>query len=66
MVWRVSRDEGDFRPTGKVLVEADYELLDDEEAVKLAGAILDVANRQIYCAEEGGGRWETQAAYTEG
>ena len=67
MVWSVQRDSDTWweRATGKVLVCADYELLDDEEAVKLAAAILDVATGQAYYCSEGGGRYETRAEYEE-
>jgi hypothetical protein len=64
MAWYVARDEVGVR-TSKVLVAADYELLDDDEAVKLAGAILDVASRQIYYASEGGARYETRSEYED-
>lgn len=68
MVWHVQRDESDCgmsscKPTGKVLVAADYELLDDNEAVTLAEAIWDVAHRRAYYLDEGGGRYATQEEY---
>lgn len=71
MGWSVERDEtswdptGRHKPTGRVLVCADYELLDDSEAIQLAAAILDVATRQAYYCSEGGGRYETRAEYED-
>lgn len=63
-MWHVERDEGvESGNTGLVLVAADYELLSDEEAVTLARAILDVANRQAFYVSEGGGRYETRSEY---
>ena len=65
MVWSVQRDSNSDweRATDLVLVCADYELLDDSEAVLLAEGILDVAHRRAYYVSEGGGRYATREDY---
>jgi hypothetical protein len=67
VVWSVQRDSDAWwkHATDKVLVCADYELLDDEEAVKLAAAIIDVATGQAYYCGEGGTRYETRSEYED-
>lgn len=66
MVWHVQRDsDTDWKyATGKVLVCADYELLEDNEAVALAEAIWEVAHHRAYYISEGGGFYATKDEYS--
>lgn len=63
-MWHVQRDDGDETGnTGLVLVAADYELLTDLEAYRLARAIIEVLERRAYYVGQNGGRYATQAEY---
>lgn len=68
-MWHVERDETVYTvgnpqpPTGLVLVAADYELLSNTEAVKLARSILDVASERAYYVAQDGTRFETRAEF---
>ena len=48
---------------GRVLVEADYEILTVDEAHALAAALRDVAEGRAHLIAEGGTRYATKAEY---